>query len=117
MLKLNKKLLIMFILLIFALTITVNATDINMNLDNNSTTTNTVDNSVVDNNTINETSNNTSTTTSNVTDTSYLSPIVTTSSTQNTGLGLNNILNVLLIVIGLLLVFLAIAIILRLKNA
>ncbi len=107
MLNLCKKISILFIILMCILSISAKATDIDMYLNTDGSDTSTT----VDNTT------GTDQSTSTDSDTTYLSPQVSTSySDSEGGLGLTNILNILLIVIGVLLILLAIAIIIRLKS-
>lgn len=103
MLKSISKILVIFFMVMLILFIYVKATDINMNL------TNSIENSV-DNNIDNEIDNS-----FNTMNTQYSNPTIT-SSLPEAELGLGNILNILLIVVGVLLILLGIAIIIRLKS-
>ena len=102
---------------------------INMDLSSSTPETNTISNTVTDavENTVTDTEDTSDTLLSTSTNSTLTSGSLTTnSSSTNTGisyinslpeadLGLNNVLNILLIVIGILLILLGIAIIIRLK--
>lgn len=86
--------------------------DNNTNTNSNTNTSSTINNT-------NSTSSSISNSTFNTTNTTSLNSPTTVSnvnSTSNSSLGLSNILNILLIVIGILLVLLSIAILIRLKK-
>ena len=112
------KIIIILLIMIFAInTITSNAASINMNLE--------AENAVTDENTeeatnstdTNTISNTTSNTTSTGSDSSSDSANVTKlSSLPESELGLANIINILLIAVGVILIFLAIAILIRLAH-
>lgn len=104
MLKSISKILVIFFMIMLILTIYVKATDIDMNL------TNSIENSV-DNNSIDDEIDNSF---DNM-NTQYSNPTIS-SSLPEAELGLGNILNILLIVVGVLLILLGIAIIIRLKG-
>jgi len=103
MLKSILKIFVIFFILLCILSVYVQATDINMNLSN--TAQNSIDNSV-NTNSVDDTE---------MLNTQYSDPTVT-SSLPEAELGLGNILNILLIVVGVLLILLGIAIIIRLKK-
>lgn len=105
MLKLQKILSILFIILLFFTTLSF-ATDINMNLE---------DESILENE---ESFNDvTSDTAQNTTTTNIPSTIVSNSNSANDdSLGLTNILNILLIVVGVVLILLGIAILIRMHS-
>lgn len=95
-------------LIIFALLMSgfsVYASDINMNLEPND-----VDSNIVDENDIENTDS-----TQNPTDNNSSVPPSSTGSVANEGLGFSNILSILLLTVGVILILLAIAIIIRLK--
>lgn len=104
MLKSISKILVIFFMIMLILTIYVKATDIDMNL------TNSIENSV-DNNSIDDEIDNSF---DNM-NTQYSNPTIS-SSLPEAELGLGNILNILLIVVGVLLILLGTAIIIRLKG-
>lgn len=104
MLKSISKILVIFFMIMLILSIYVKATDINMNLANSIE--NSVDNSMDDNEIDNSSDNM---------NTQYSNPTIS-SSLPEAELGLGNILNILLIVVGVLLILLGIAIIIRLKS-
>ena len=117
MVKLSKISIIMLIIL-FLLGITVSATDINMNLTPDNTQAVTGNES----NTGNQTTTNT--TTQNGTDTTIstsddiggsVAPSGVSSIAQE-NMSFSNILNILIITVGVILILLAIAILIRLKN-
>ncbi|MBO5478839.1 MAG: hypothetical protein J6A04_03910 [Clostridia bacterium] len=119
MLKSFRIITVFFIILILFMPIFVQATDVNMNL--------TSDTSIQNTSAENTTAVEQSSTTTQETTTDTLSPSTTnyssnspTVSTLNqlpeSNLGLNNVINIILIVIGILLVLLGIAIIIRLKH-
>ncbi len=89
------------------------ATDINMNLQLDSNNTN----SQTNNSTNNTTSNTVTNTNSSLptTSTTNSTTVSTISNLPESNLGLSNILNIILIVLGLLLILLGIAIFIRLK--
>ena len=91
-----------------------------LTIDNSdSTNTNAIGNNATNstNNTnSNSNDNGTSNTTTNTSSTSNTSSATVTNALPESDLGLTNILNILLIVIGILLILLAIAILIRLKN-
>lgn len=97
------KILVIFFMIMLILSIYVKATDINMNL------TNSIENSV-DNSIDNEIDNS-----FDNMNTQYSNPTIS-NSLPEAELGLGNILNILLIVVGVLLILLGIAIIIRLKR-
>ena len=127
MLKISKKVKILFVLFIilFALNTVVFATDINMNLpsdDNLVTYENGTDTSNIDNNVSNEISN-TDTSSNSITDASQIQDDVGgtaapsgVSSIAQENMSFSNILNILLIAVGVILILLAIAILIRLKS-
>lgn len=108
MLKSVKSLSIILVITLVCLamfTFRVQASDVNMNLSNTAET-NTASSNTTTKNTAN--TNNAVSAPNN-----YTNPTITTT---EEGLGLSNTLNIILIVIGILLVLLAIAIIIRLKK-
>lgn len=116
--------ILLVIILLLAPTL-VNASDVNMNLTNtfpaNSAQITSQDNSQTSTNTLNSGSTNLSAgdmarTSTSETYTSGSSTISSLSSLPESDLGLTNILCIILIVIGVLLILLAIAIIIRLKS-
>lgn len=123
--KLLQLSLIIFVILMVLAPNFVQATRVNMNLTPNTTATenpstqNTSSEniSIDDNNTISEPENTAG-------NTDRLSPTTTNNSASistlnelpESGLGLNNIINIILIVIGVLLILLGIAILIRLKQ-
>lgn len=120
----SKSLKILFFIMFFLCIGILPVHAIDMNLSN-TTATNTIDNTITNsltgntllntNSILNNNSANTpspSTSTTNGSGSTYVSQI---SSLPEADLGLNNILNILLIVIGILLILLGIAIIIRLK--
>ena len=118
--KIFKITLILFVILSSIYSFSL-ATDIDMNItadDNDTTenlTTNTITNTVNNNRIENEEAEDSS----NVTNTDNGFTTITSvdkSSTQDDGLGLSNILNILLIVVGVVLILLAIAILIRLHS-
>ncbi len=127
MLKISKKVKILFVLFIilFALNTVVFATDINMNLpsdDNLVTYENGTDTNNIDNNVSNEISN-TDTSSNSITDASQIQDDVGgtaapsgVSSIAQENMSFSNILNILLIAVGVILILLAIAILIRLKS-
>lgn len=101
------------ILIIFSIFISfygvVHASNIDMNLTANETTANN-ENEMIDNdNSIDNIDSQTSTSTDEIT------PPSSVSATVEEGLGLTNILSILLITVGVILILLSIAIIIRLK--
>lgn len=119
----TKKIFILLILLfIFVLNPVFAANDIDMNLSSDNTATSDANNSSTNtttntdtNNATNESSTNTQTNSSNsISNSNYSSTVG--SYLPEAELGLNNILNILLIVVGVLLILLSIAILIRLKN-
>ena len=127
MLKISKKVKILFVLFIilFALNTVVFATDINMNLpsdDSLVTYENGTDTNNIDNNASNEISN-TDTNSNSITDASQIQDDVGgtaapsgVSSIAQENMSFSNILNILLIAVGVILILLAIAILIRLKS-
>lgn len=110
---------VVFILLMIILSNFVQATSIDMNLTN--TSSNNVSNDVNQNisNTSNNSTENTNTNlpiTSNQQTTFESNATTSLSNLPEANLGLSNILSIILIVIGVLLIFLAIAILIRLKH-
>ena len=104
--------LILMIFLMFLGTV-VFATDINMNLGNNpNSATNEASNSEQDNTLTEESTTNTATQNEQ---TNNSTTITSVSAEEETSLSFNNILNILLIVIGIVLILLGIAILIRLK--
>ena len=110
------KIIIILLIMIFAInTITSNAASINMNLEaenavtdeNTEEATNSTDTNTVSNTTSNTTSSDSSSDSANVTKLSSL---------PESELGLANIINILLIAVGVILIFLAIAILIRLAH-
>ncbi len=101
------------ILIIFSMFISfygvVHASNINMNLVANETATNEDENAIVDNNPIDASESQTSTSADEII------PPSSVSATVEEGLGLANILSILLITVGVILILLSIAIIIRLK--
>lgn len=121
----SKSLKILFMILCFLFIATLPVQAINMNLSDNTGATNTLTNNTINDNSVSNTlpdtsdlfntntnTNNSSTTTSSSNSGASVSYL---SSLPEADLGLNNILNILLIVIGILLILLGIAIIIRLK--
>lgn len=123
--KLLQLSLIIFVILMVLAPNFVQATRVNMNLTPNTTATenpsiqntSSENTSIDDNNTISEPENTAG-------NTDRLSPTTTNNSASistlnelpESGLGLNNIINIILIVIGVLLILLGIAILIRLKQ-
>ena len=109
--------LIVFFLLFSLSTMSLAASDIDMNLEDNST----ADNEIVieENGTYSEeeTENTTETISTDDTDSSLETTVSATSvsATTDDGLSFTNILNILLITVGVVLILLAIAILIRLK--
>lgn len=104
---------LIFVLPIFA------DNDIDMNINGNTVSNKSTDNNTATNDTTEE--NSTSNTNSSVnqsynTGNRYTQSSATVSTTNDDEFGITNILNVMLIVIGILLILLAIAILIRLKN-
>lgn len=103
------------ILIMFSIFISfysVYASDINMNLVSNETNSNEIiedDNSILVDDTTNDVQ------TQLPTDTDSLTPPSSVGTVAEEGLGLSNILSILLITVGVILILLAIAIIIRLK--
>lgn len=115
MTKLNKVLSIIFIILLFLTNITF-ATDINMNLQTENTQ-NTILNTMLNEDYDDTTLNNTDLSTTNLLTTNVPSTVVSNSSSVNDdSLGLTNILNILLIVVGVVLILLGIAILIRMHS-
>lgn len=126
--KLLKIFLILTIILSFCITY-VSASDINLNLpeaDTNQINDNTQINNEVDNQNIDNSDNISQNNVDNANDTYTDASITPTDSTQtlqpssiasssNGGLSVTNIINILLITVGIILILLAIAIIIRLK--
>lgn len=111
----NLKIFIISLISFFIIfTINNSSAAVNLNLNDNesnsSSTSNRTTNSTYNND---DEDNNTSTNTSN---TSSNTPSAKVSSVAESNLGMSNILNILLIVIGTLLILLAIAILIRLKK-
>ena len=127
MLKISKKIRILFVLLIFFLFVNtiVLATDINMNLptdDNYVTYENGTYTNNIDDNTGNNVGN-TNTNNNSITDASQVRDDVggtttasNVSSIAQENMSFSNILNILLITVGVVLILLAIAILIRLKS-
>lgn len=112
------------VLLIFSFIINfygVYASDINMNLGSgNELTSQVTSNSNVEDNLVQTTPTNDVTTatehiTSTITDSDVITPPSSIGSVAEEGLGVSNILSILLITVGVILILLAIAIIIRLK--
>lgn len=101
------------ILIIFSILISfygvVHASDINMNLVENGTENEIMndENAIVDDNPVDDTQI--------TTDIDTITPPSSVGTTAEEGLGLTNVLNILLITVGVVLILLAIAIIIRLK--
>ena len=122
MLKNVKIISILVVILLLVGSLSVFATDINMNLTsgNVQNSTNTLSNTTVTTNTV--TNEATTNTTSNVTISSPVdysqqtTTVTSTTSVQDEGLGIANILNILLIVVGFVLILLGIAIIIRMHS-
>lgn len=104
--KFFKIILMIFILLCFCINSVFAA-----NTTKNTTTTNTTSTNF--NDLIPK--SNTTNTTSNVTNTQTNTTVITPDDIPEAGLGLTNILNILLITVGVVIIFLAIAILIRLK--
>ena len=123
--KIFKTLVVLFIIL-FSTTTLVLATDINMNLTNQNDTVidgNAVDSNSTDSNElINDTSSDVTNETTNTVDTfqqDSLSGTVAPSSVSSIAqenMSFSNILNILMITVGVILILLAIAILIRLKG-
>ena len=89
----------------------------NIVLDNNTNTDNTIFNpSALNENTENEIDDNATDEDTELTSTTNSATISSMNSTDDSGLGVETILNIALIVVGILLVLLSIAILIRLKN-
>ena len=105
------------ILIIFSILISfygvVHASDINMNLAENVTENENIDET--DENAIVDDTSPVADDMQATTDTSTITPPYSVSATAEEGLGLTNILSILLITVGVILILLAIAIIIRLK--
>ena len=122
--KIFKTLIILFIIL-FSATTLVLATDINMNLENPSQTdTNSEETNVTDTNNPDNTNDlNSVTDTNTIADENFeqdniggpVAPSGVSSITQE-NMSFSNVLNILVITVGVILILLAIAIIIRLKN-
>ena len=120
------KTLVSFFILIFSISTLVLATDINMNLSNQNDTVidgNAVDSNSTDSNElINDTSSDVTNETTNTVDTfqqDSLSGTVAPSSVSSIAqenMSFSNILNILMITVGVILILLAIAILIRLKG-
>lgn len=119
------KVIIIALVIILAIgTITSNAASINMNLESGNTSTdnvadtnNTTDTNTQASNEITNSVENATNSSSSQTDSDSSSPIVTNvSSLPESELGLTNIINILLIAVGVILIFLAIAILIRLAR-
>ena len=95
----------------------VGAVDLNLTENTSSSSSNSADEDDTQNSEDTPTSNYARSSTSSNTKSSLdTSATVKTTSSTETGLGLSSILNIFLICIGILLIFLAIAILIRLKN-
>ena len=124
MTKLEKIISVFFIILTIIINIKfVSAVDLNLTEDESYNTENNYSNSSnVSNNDAENTSYNNTDSTVNNSNINNNSTITTPSATVKTGnigdasLNLSNILNIFLIVVGILLILLAIAILIRLKN-
>lgn len=116
MVKLSKISIIMLIIL-FLLGITVSATDINMNLTPDNTQAVTGNESNTGNQTTNTTTQNGTDTTISTSDDigGSVAPSGVSSIAQE-NMSFSNILNILIITVGVILILLAIAILIRLKN-
>ena len=120
------KTLVAFFIILFSTTTLVLATDINMNLSNQNDTLidgNAVDSNSTDSNElINDTSSDVTNETTNTVDTfqqDSLSGTVAPSSVSSIAqenMSFSNILNILMITVGVILILLAIAILIRLKG-
>ena len=120
------KTLVAFFIILFSTTTLVLATDINMNLSNQNDTVidgNAVDSNSTDSNElINDTSSDVTNETTNTVDTfqqDSLSGTVAPSSVSSIAqenMSFSNILNILMITVGVILILLAIAILIRLKS-
>ncbi len=120
------KTLVAFFIILFSTTTLVLATDINMNLSNQNDTVidgNAVDSNSTDSNElINDTSSDVTNETTNTVDTfqqDSLSGTVAPSSVSSIAqenMSFSNILNILMITVGVILILLAIAILIRLKG-
>ena len=119
MMKKLKIVSIFVILILFISSISVLATDINMNLPTTNVTSNvdtTSNTNTIGTNSLNVTDNTLDNLEDDdLLDTSYqpTTTVTSTSSAQNDSLGFSNILNILLIVVGFVLILLGIAIIIR----
>ena len=121
--KISFKILILAILFSLLFILNINAANISMDLeDYNQTittneTNNTIDNNVLANESGNEVDNNTLNQETDITDDEDISPRTTSTTTSNDDefLTMENVLSIIIIVIGILLVFLAIAILVRFK--
>lgn len=107
--KLFKLITILLIVFVLFTPVFVNATTVDMNLNSNGNTyaSNTYSHSQTFTNTVNSNSSNSSTNSATISSLSEL---------PEAGLGLTNILNIILIVVGTLLILLSIAILIRLKH-
>lgn len=96
----------------------VQATDVNMNLTANdiSTATNDISNTSITENTVTGQEENDTLAPESTNYSNDSATISTLNNLPEAGLGLGNVLNIILIVIGVLLVLLGIAIIIRLKH-
>ena len=104
--KIVSKIFITFVVFILLLIPTIESFGIDMNLTPN----------ILENNTFDDTTNSiVSNTTDNTSVTNNLRTVTVTTSDNNEFLTVENILSVILIVIGILLIFLGIAIIIRFK--
>lgn len=117
-----KKLLqITFIILVILAVLAPNfvqAMGVNMNLTGNTPTENTTENTTIDDdtNTMAEPEETPTTDRLSPTTTNNSASVSTLDQLPEAGLGLNNIINIILIVIGVLLILLGIAILIRLKQ-
>ena len=112
-----KALAILFVILLFTLNISL-ATDINMNLEDTQSTT-TTSNVVDEDNLIEDTTDEANEIVDNGISTLTTTPsttISTLSSVPDETLSLTNILNILLIVVGVVLILLGIAILIRMHS-
>lgn len=112
-----KILSILFVTLLFVVSFSY-ATDINMNLQsvNDSQTLNTSYNNSYSNNASQNTTSGQTSNNSTVLSSTSSTTVSTSSSNSDEGLSFTNILNILLIVVGIVLILLGVAILIRMKS-
>lgn len=125
MIKKSLKIFLILLVLFGICTICSSAANINLDLpgiDNTQLTNNTTDNSIIDNSQIEGDTTNTNNILDYTEPTTQDTPLddmqtlqPTAGSSSNSGLSVTNIINILLITVGVILILLAIAIMIRLK--